>query len=208
MQVLDVLIGKPEATPAKSGLTGHFKKPVSQAEIIAEGVCGDHIMDRRHHGGVDQAVYIFGDTDRAWWADHLKRDVPPGYFGENLLISDLETANLALGDIFAIGDVSLQVTSPRIPCATYAAHIGSSQAIKDFFAAARPGAYARTLAPGVVQAEDPVIVVPFDGERITLAENMAAYLDGFGDPAFLRRALTVPAHHKLHELARDRLSKG
>ena len=44
--------------------------------------------------------------------------------------------------------------------------------------------------------------IPFDGPRITVVENMQAYQDKFRDHDFLRRALEVPAHHKLHEIAR------
>jgi MOSC domain-containing protein YiiM len=170
-------------------------------------VKGDTIIDRKHHGGIDQAVYVFGDTDRHWWSQTLRRDIPAGFFGENLLVSDLGTSDLALGDIFQIGAVMLQVTSPRIPCATYAAHIGTSHAIKQFYAAARPGAYARVLTAGTVYQGDSVTLMRFADPRITLAENMAAYLAGFTDHRFLSRALQTPAHHKLHELANARLGK-
>jgi MOSC domain-containing protein YiiM len=203
MKVISVLRGKPEPTPAKSGMTGHFKKPVTGALRIERlGLSGDTICDTKHHGGVDQAVYIFGDLDRIWWAERLDRDVPAGFFGENLLLSDLTSATLCLGDVLAIGDVRLQITAPRIPCATYAAHIGTKHALKDFFAAGRPGAYARVLSEGMIEAGMTVDHIPFDGPRITVVENMQAYQDKFRDHDFLRRALEAPAHHKLHEIAR------
>lgn len=205
MEVLAALIGSPAPTPAKSGLTGHFKAPVQIAEITKEGLIGDHIIDRKHHGGPDQAVYIFGDVDRRWWADHLARDVPAGFFGENLLISDLESADLCVGDTFHIGTVKLQVTAPRIPCATYAAHIGTPQAIKQFYAVERPGAYARVLSEGLIATGTAVRLQRYDGPRLTMRENMAGFLDQYSDLKLLQRALQVPAHHKLHELARERL---
>lgn len=206
MEILSIQIGKPERTPAKTGLTGHFKKPVTgPVAVTAEGVQDDAICDRKHHGGVDQAVYIFGEPDRVWWAEELKRDVPPGFFGENLLVSGILSAELALGDILKTDKVILQVTSPRIPCATYAAHIGNSQAIKQFYAAERPGAYARVLRPGAVTAGDQITLEPYQGDRITIAENMRAYLAKFPDESFLQRALNVPAHYKLHAKAKSRL---
>jgi len=208
MQVQSILIGQPQKTPAKTGLTGHFKKPVSSAAITVDGLSGDHIMDREHHGGVDQAVYIFGDLDRAWWAIELDRPVPPGFFGENLLISDLETGPLAIGDQLTIGAVKLEVTSPRIPCATYAAHIGDGRAIKQFYAADRPGAYARALSAGTVRPGDQVTLTPYPGDRITIVEMMQHYLRKFDDAAFLARIRAVPAHHKMHDLVHERLGKG
>ncbi|SFR41182.1 MOSC domain-containing protein YiiM [Yoonia tamlensis] len=205
MEILGIQIGKPEPTNAKSGLTGHFKKPVPSVQITDQGLVGDTICDKKHHGGVDQAVYIFGEPDRLWWEATLKRPTPPGFFGENLLISDLCSAKLNLGDIFEIGETLLQITSPRIPCATYAAHIGSGQAIKQFYAAERPGAYARVLRAGSVTTGMAVRHQPFDGPKITIIDNMRAYLDGFSDADFLCKALQTPAHYKLHAEARQRL---
>ena len=205
MELLSIQIGKAEPTPAKSGLTGFFKKPVPAAQITDQGLVGDVICDTKHHGGVDQAVYLFGEEDRLWWETKLARPTPPGFFGENLLISDLCSAGLVIGDILEIGDVMLQITSPRIPCATYAAHIGSGQAIKAFYAAERPGAYARVLRAGSVTTGMAVTQLPFDGPKVTIIDNMRAYLDGFFDLDFLRKALQVPAHYKLHAEAKQRL---
>lgn len=207
MELLGIQIGKAEPTPAKTGMTGHFKTPTDFAQIEEHGVVGDVICDLANHGGVDQAVYIFGEPDRIWWANHLERDTPPGFFGENLLISDLCTADLVIGDILTVGAVMLQITSPRIPCETYATHIGSGQAIKQFYKAARPGAYARVLRTGSVKIGAQVTLTAYDGDRITLVENMTEYLSNFVDEKFLSRVLQVPAHYKLHDLARQRLGK-
>ncbi len=206
MKVLSVQIGKPEKTPAKTGMTGHFKTKQDGAVMVGpQGLDGDTICDLENHGGVDQAVYIMGAPDLDHWAQVLGRDIAPGFFGENLVITDLETAGLALGDILTMGDVTLQVTSPRIPCATYAAHIGTPQAIKQFYAVERPGAYARVLKSGHVSKGITVDLHPYDGDRITIVDNMRAYRGNFQDSAFLERALTVPAHYKLHGLAKQRL---
>ena len=208
MEILSIQIGKPEKTPAKAGLTGHFKKPIDAPVIIGPmGLQGDAICDLENHGGVDQAVYMFGTPDLKWWAQELDRDIPPGFFGENLVISDLATSALAIGDILFVGDVVLQITSPRIPCATYAAHIGDGRAIKQFYAAERPGAYARVLQEGIISKGTQGILKPYTGDRITLVEDMRAYREKYKDKDFLRRALAVPAHYKLHALAKERLEK-
>ena len=187
-------------------MTGHFKKPVDEPVTVGPlGLGGDTICDLENHGGVDQAVYIFGEPDRVWWSQELGQDLPPGYFGENLLISDIESADVACGDILQIADVKLEITSPRIPCATYAAHVGSGKAIKQFYAAERPGAYARVLQSGDIVSGMDVKFTPYTGDRVTMVENMRAYLGKFNDTDFLQRALHVPSHHKLIALARERL---
>ncbi len=207
MHVLSVLTGKPEKTPAKAGLTGHFKKPVTQAHVGRLGLEGDSIMDLDNHGGPDQAVYVFGDRDRAIWADALGQDLTAGYFGENVLVSDLATPHIAIGDILQIGEVTLQITSPRIPCATFAAHVGNGKVIKMFYQLERPGIYGRVVKEGSIETGAPVTLTPYNGDRITMVDFMRHYLQKFDDTAFLARIRNVPAHYKMHDLARERLGE-
>ena len=39
--------------------------------IDAEGVVGDAILDRRHHGGPDQAIYVYLQDDYDLWSSEL-----------------------------------------------------------------------------------------------------------------------------------------
>ena len=90
-----------------SGQTGIYKLPVAgPVQVTAEGLADDAIADTRNHGGPDQAVYVYGGADCAWWAAKLEQDLVPGTFGENLTISDLESAALAIGDRLHIGAVT------------------------------------------------------------------------------------------------------
>lgn len=206
MKLLAVCTGTAQPIAAKSGRTGHFKTPqLGAVHVGALGLEGDTIVDTAHHGGPDQAVYIMGDKDRAWWETELDRPLPAGFFGENLLIDALASDDLALGDVLHIGAVRLQVTAPRIPCVTFNARIGDKTGVQRFNAAARPGAYARVLRPGDVTAWDPVTHVPYDGVRISIPTHFRAYVSGTMDDAYLAQALSIPAHQGLHDLARKRL---
>jgi len=123
MQIISVNIGKAEALAhAKaSGTTGIFKRPLSIPVLVtALGLVGDVICDTENHGGVDQAVYVYGVPDYQWWSDALGRVLPAGTFGENLTVTDLVSADLAIGDRLHVGSVVLEVTAPRIPCVTLA----------------------------------------------------------------------------------------
>lgn len=198
--LLSVNRGKPEPIPAKSAVTGIYKRPVAgTVEIDAQGLKDDAIIDRRHHGGVDQAIYVYFADDYHWWATELGQTIAPGTFGENLTISGIEGRNVAVGDRFAIGQVVLEVTSHRTPCMVFAARMGDPKFVKRFHSAGRSGAYCRVITPGSVAAGMEVILAPYQGERITVTELMA--LDGVReiDPAFMRRALTAPVHYKMRD---------
>ena len=179
MHLLSINIGTARTldNAKSSAKTGIYKLPVAgPVQITAAGLPGDAIISTRHHGGPDQAVYVYGGADYAWWSAELGRALAPGTFGENLTISDLESAPLAIGDRLHIGDVILEVTAPRIPCGTFEQRMGIPGFAERFRAAERPGAYCRVLREGEIQAGDPVTLAPYAGEPVTVAEVFRDYL--------------------------------
>jgi len=176
-----------------SGQTGIYKLPVAgPVQITTAGLADDTIVDTRNHGGRDQAVYVYGGADYAWWAAELGRELAPGTFGENLTISGLESAPIAIGDRLNIGGVILEVTAPRIPCWKLAQRMGDPGFVKRFRAAERPGLYCRVVREGELRAGDPVAVEPYAGERVTVAEIFRDYYEPARDPAAIRRFLAAP----------------
>ena len=187
-------------------LTGILKRPLASAEIGKLGLAGDAVCNRRHHGGVDQAVYLYFADDYQYWATTLGRRIEPGYFGDNLTIGGVAGQSVAIGDRFALGDVLLEVTYHRTPCMTFAALMGDPMWVRTFHRAGRPGAYCRVLEPGTVTQGMDVTYIPYVGDRITVSDLMA--LDGVKtlDPAFMRRALTTPIRDKTRFKYEDKLA--
>lgn len=196
MQILSVNIGseRPIANGKRTGTSGIFKNPVSGAvSIRTTGLIGDTIVDTDNHGGVDQAVYLYGQTDYVWWESELGKPLGAGTFGENLTIDGLVSSHFSIGDRFNIGTVLLEVTAPRIPCQTLNARMGDAQFIRRFRAAERPGLYCRVLIPGVVQHGDAVTYVPTQGERIPVVEAFQFFYERQRhDSATIRRFLAAP----------------
>lgn len=176
MKILAICLGQPEVLAGKSYKTGINKAPVAGPVMVdREGLVGDSICNRKHHGGPDQALYLEGSVDLEWWANELGRPVSPGQFGENLTIDGLENGVLAIGDRLKIGEVLLEVTAPRMPCATFAAHMGDATFVKRYAKAARPGAYCRVLSGGFLSVGEEIEIRRHDGDRLTLADIMAVY---------------------------------
>ena len=87
MKILAVCVGHAEKLPGKSYKTGINKHPLAGSVMVdAEGLVGDAICNRKHHGGVDQAVYVEGSLTLDWWSAELARKIAPGAFGENIVI--------------------------------------------------------------------------------------------------------------------------
>ena len=195
MKLISINIGQKRTQQRKDYIeeTGIYKLPVNEpVEIKSLGIERDVICDTKHHGGPDQAVYVYGGADYEWWSQQLGREIGPGTFGDNLTVSDLESAQFNIGDLLHIGAVTLQVTSPRIPCGTFATRMDDPQWVKRFKAAEKPGLYCRVIQEGTVKAGDTVIVEKYTGETISLVQMFREfYVKDLGE-AVLRRYLNSP----------------
>ena len=204
MRLLSVNVG--ERTPiegaGKSGWTGAFKRPADgPVSVTTLGLAGDTIVDTENHGGADQAVYLYGAPDYAWWSEELGRELPPGTFGENLTVSDLESAERCIGDRFVVGTTVLEVTAPRIPCSTLKARMGDRTFLRRFMAAERPGLYCRVLREGGVRAGDGVTLERYDGEEVLAVEVFRRFFEPDPPEDVLRSELAVPiaARARVHK---------
>ena len=134
------------------------KRPVDRPVAVERlGLVGDQQVDRGH-GGVDRAVYVYADEDAAWWAEELRRDIPPGLFGENLRTAGLDVTNALVGERWRIGDVLLEVTGPRTPCQNLSLRMGVEGFHRTFNRSGRVGAMTRVLETGAVSAGEAVAV--------------------------------------------------
>ncbi|MBA3946223.1 MAG: MOSC domain-containing protein [Herpetosiphonaceae bacterium] len=195
MQVVSVNIGKaqPIQNAKAVGKTGIYKRPVDiPARVTTLGLVDDAICDTPNHGGVDQAVYVYGVPDYQWWTQELGYDLEPGTFGENLTITELESAQMRVGDRLHIGEVIFEITAPRIPCVTLARRMNDPAFAKRFRAAERPGVYCRVITAGSIQAGQAVTYEPYRGDTVTVMELFRAAFEAHHDEATLRRHLAAP----------------
>jgi len=195
MQLISINIGKERQQQRKDYVetTGIYKMPVNEPVAIKSlGIEGDAICDKKNHGGPDQALYIYGGADYAWWSQEIGKELAPGTFGDNLTISELESAQFNVGDYIHVGEVSLQVTSPRIPCGTFATRMDDPQWVKKFRAAERPGLYVRVVKEGVIKAGDPVTVEKYTGETISIVQMYREYYVKDKSEESLRQHLNAP----------------
>ncbi|CAN5509876.1 MOSC domain-containing protein [soil metagenome] len=175
------------------------RDPGDRATGAGSGVVGDAIVDRRHHGGERQALYAVAREELDYWASELGRELPSGAFGENLTTTGIGVDALRIGSLLQIGGapagddaaepgqvvdsgraidsgqpVVLEVCGPRIPCATFSAHLGERGWVKTFTARRRPGAYLAVRSPGQIVPGDVVALTQAPDHDITVADLFAA----------------------------------
>jgi len=180
-RVRTVNVGKSFPIDAKAGRSGIDKRSVTGPVAVTapgpggSGLAGDDICDVANHGGPDQAVYAYAREDLDRWAEELGRPLTDGQFGENLTTTGIDVNAAEVGEVWRVGDeLVLQVTTPRIPCRTFAVWLDERGWMKTFTQRALPGAYLRVLRPGPVRAGDPIVVEQRPGHGITIALTFRA----------------------------------
>jgi len=185
--------------------TGINKTPVVAAVVTAEGLVDDAVVNTKHHGGPGQAVYAYSAVDLAWWEAELGRSIPPGTFGENLTLSSFGPDEPRVGDRYRIGGIELEVSSTRIPCATFQAQMNIASWIDRFRDAERPGWYARVITGGSITTGDAVTRTSAPDTNVTVVEVQRLYYDRNAAAEQLRVALDSPIAERARAYFEKRL---
>ncbi|WP_459549086.1 MOSC domain-containing protein [Nocardia sp. X0981] len=173
--------------PGRVGRTAIDKRPVpGRVRVGRLGLHGDHVCNTRDHGGVHQAVYGYAEEDATSWSAELGRELPAGWFGENLRITGLPLSDAVLGARCTVGEALLEVSAPRVPCATFGHWSGESRWVRRFALRADTGCYFRVLTEGDVGAGDRVEVVHVPEHGITVRDVFTG-----ADPGRLEHLLTA-----------------
>ena len=133
--------------------TGIFKYPVDHPIFLdLENVQDDSIVNRVHHGGIEQAVYAYGEQHYAYWKERYpNQDWSFGMFGENLTISNFDESKLHVGAIFQLGEARIQVTKPRQPCMKLGIRFNTQKIVKDFWNSNYPFPFQGSCAHYLIQ---------------------------------------------------------
>ena len=97
--------------------------------------------------------------------------------GDNLTTPGLAVDAARVGDRWAVGDeVVLEVTGPRLPCATFAHRMGEPGWLRTFTEVGRSGAYLAIVTGGTVRPGDAVRVLAQAAHDVPLPVVFAAYM--------------------------------
>ena len=169
----ELLVAAGEPGRVRRVMSAIRKQPVSTLEKPTPIFCGvlglegDEQVDLTVHGGQDKALYAYPQEHYDFWRQSLETSEPlisrfsqPGALGENLATSGLTEKDVYLGDLWEIGEVTLQVTQPREPCFKFNAVTGDKHASKKMADSGFSGWYLAVITPGVLKAGNSIRVVP------------------------------------------------
>ncbi|NOR27684.1 MAG: MOSC domain-containing protein [Lutibacter sp.] len=173
MKVVSVNIGEKKTINYKGRVveTGIYKFPVSEIVLGEEDVESDAVVDRKYHGGIDQAVYAYSENHYVYWKElYPNLDWRFGMFGENLTISNLDETQIQVGNTYKLGEVILEVTKPREPCMKLELVFGTQKILKQFWNSTKSGLYFKVLKTGNVSVNDELILIAKSNNAPTIAD--------------------------------------
>jgi MOSC domain-containing protein YiiM len=194
MKVISTNIGTPKTIgyKGKKVTTGIFKYPVKEPIYLGkEDVNKDHVIDRKYHGGVDKACYLYATNHYDYWQKlYPELELPWGMFGENLTIEGLHEADVNIGDIFKVGPATIQATQPRQPCFKLEFRFNDNQIVRKFVESGFSGVYVRVLENGVVKIDDPFVLIE-KRETLSVKKVYELLYSSTFDPA-VKKAFEIP----------------
>ncbi len=130
-----------------------IKRPSVDGLIVKKLNIENDIFDApKYHCREHSVVYAFSWPGLQSYAQVLSlTDIQMGDVGENLSLSELDEAQVFVGDQFQVGEVLLEATSPRIPCSKLNFRFQSKDAQRLFIKHGKSGVYFRVLRPGRIQ---------------------------------------------------------
>jgi MOSC domain-containing protein YiiM len=196
MKVLSVSVALPRlvAWKGQTFKTGIFKKPVAGPVMMRRlDLDGDRQADLSVHGGPYKAVYAYPSEHYAFWRKELpEMELPWGQFGENLTTEGMSEKDTHIGDVLRVGQATVQVTQPRVPCLKLAAKFQRDDILQRFVQSGRSGFYFSVIEEGLVAAGDAIEQLQEDENGISVSDINTLIYQG-RDLPLLRRAIRLDA---------------
>ncbi len=148
--------------------TGICKNSVEEAFLSKTGFNGDGVADLLHHGGPDRAVCVYPFEHYARWNEELKTTLPPSTFGENLTVTSMLEESVHIGDIYRLGDATIQITQGRVPCSTITQRTGLPILLKRMVQTGFSGYLCRVLEEGTVRNDSSLTLVNPHPDKVSV----------------------------------------
>lgn len=157
-RVVSIQVGMPQEIDSdterdKSWVTAFLKESATEPLWLGiTNLAGDAQADLAHHGGPHKAVCAYPLVHYPYWRETLGMpDLTGGDFGENFTVADLTESDVCIGDVWTIGEATLEVSQPRQPCWKLARRWKVKDLALQVQKTGRSGWYFRVLAEGFVQ---------------------------------------------------------
>lgn len=179
LKIISINVGRPRlySHHGETFSTGIFKEPLAGRVMLRRtNLDGDRQADLSVHGGPDKAVYGYPSEHYEYWKKELGEETLPwGAFGENFTTEGMLESEVRIGDRYRIGDATVVVRTPRLPCFKLAAKFRRDDMIERFLDSGRSGYYFSVIEEGEVGAGDEFQLLETATPTLSVFDTFAAY---------------------------------
>lgn len=175
LKITALFAGKPIPFGPRKSPSSIVKNAFEMLNIEAEGAIEDEQGDKKLHGGVHMALHQFsqnGYTQLQAQFPDIADKLQVGTIGENLSAPDMTDDNIFIGDVYQIGEVSLQVSSPRAPCSRINQRYGKRKIDLFILEQGIIGWYFRVLKSGKINVGDSIVLTQRNDSPVSIKTLM------------------------------------
>ncbi|MGY0647675.1 MAG: MOSC domain-containing protein [Paraglaciecola chathamensis] len=189
MKVLGLFAGKARPIGPKNALSGIDKRPVTSVKVDHLGITDDIQVDKRFHGGPERALHqyaLHGYETIIKRHPLLHKRAIAGSIGENISSATMCDSNVNIGDIYRIGEIEVQVSSPRIPCWKIEEKLNQKGLVQLINEQQITGWYYRVLKAGAIRLGDNITLIERPNTNVSVASFVKQHFDKSSSVASLR----------------------
>jgi len=203
MKIISLNVGLPRQFDyhGRDVTTSIFKSAVDGPRLLRRmNIDGDCQSDLSVHGGKNKAVYAYPSEHYDYWREQLPDyEFTWGNFGENFTTEGLLEENAWIGDQFRVGEATVKVVQPRLPCFKLGLRFDRPDMVKRFLLSRRSGVYFSVVEEGMVKSGDTFERIHEDQRRISVADINRTYVEPEKHLDLLRRIVEEQVlPHGLH----------
>lgn len=160
-EILFLNVGMPEVRiwNGKQEQSAIAKKSVSEAHLSKEALFGDGVAATEFHGGPDRALCFYPVEHYAQWSSEFGSELSAPSFGENISARGMKEDDVYIGDIYRLGNTTVQISQGRIPCSKISKNNNIDQLLKRVVETCYTGYFFRVLEEGMIYSDSEITLL-------------------------------------------------
>lgn len=160
-KILFLNVGMPEVRSwnGKQEQSAIAKKSVSEAHLSKEALFGDGVAATEFHGGPDRALCFYPIEHYAQWSSEFGKELSAPSFGENISARGMKEDDVYIGDIYRLGDATVQISQGRVPCSKISKNNNIDQLLKRVVDTCYTGYFFRVLEEGMIYSDSEITLL-------------------------------------------------
>jgi MOSC domain-containing protein YiiM len=192
-KLLFLHVGKPEEKNwnGKAVESAIGKKGVTEAFLSTLALEGDGVAATEFHGGPDRAVCFYPVEHYSLWESEFGKPMQSPSFGENISAEGMEESKVYIGDIYRLGNATVQVSQGRIPCSKISMNNDINKLLKRVVETGFTGYFFRVLEEGMVFADSEITLLERKQDAFSILEANRIYFSPKKDFEAIAKLLEV-----------------